>query len=181
MRRAAFTLGTFCLLFFRGRLAQTGSVSIQKQGGSVRGENNRSQTQQQTIIIRLLNGRNGHSIQGERLTVRFFDRSHKSLPDPPSYRNGSSFSLLPATREGGSVVVRMPVGTASLEVDVWGYIDCHRYPKGATSDEYSVLDILKDGLVLENMCGKTREMPNAGELIYYVRPINWWDRLRQPS
>lgn len=42
---------------------------------------------------------------------------------------------------------------------------------------YRVQEILRTGVVAENACGKARNQPAPGVLIFYVRPLHWWEKM----
>jgi hypothetical protein len=42
---------------------------------------------------------------------------------------------------------------------------------------YRFSEILKDGVVSQNICGKATSKPVAGQLTLFVRPLHWWEWL----
>jgi hypothetical protein len=44
---------------------------------------------------------------------------------------------------------------------------------------YSIKKILESGVSTANRCGKFEAEAKPGELIFFVRPLTWWERLSQ--
>lgn len=47
------------------------------------------------------------------------------------------------------------------------------------SNKYSVKELVQTGIVSTTTCGKGTEGRQPGELIIFVRPLSWWERLKQ--
>jgi hypothetical protein len=45
--------------------------------------------------------------------------------------------------------------------------------------EISTKKLLQQGIVWPNSCGKATSSPIPGELIVFVRPLTWWEKLKQ--
>ena len=45
--------------------------------------------------------------------------------------------------------------------------------------EFSTQKILREGIVTENVCGKSTATPKPGEVVIFVRPLTWWEKLKQ--
>ncbi len=43
----------------------------------------------------------------------------------------------------------------------------------------STKQLLQQGIVWPNACGKTTASPKPGELIIFARPLSWWEKLKQ--
>jgi hypothetical protein len=43
----------------------------------------------------------------------------------------------------------------------------------------STKQLLQQGIVWPNTCGKATASPKPGELILFVRPLTWWEKLKQ--
>jgi hypothetical protein len=144
----------------------------------------------QEIRIRVLNGRNGKPITHECLNV--------------SLGPWHGADLLAPTNKDGVVVLHMGGGTVSAEVPsgtrcVGGFParatlpqgedritpasggnDCQRFHKHQvnTPPSYSMQEILQHGVVAENTCGKVRAEAKPGELIFFLRPPTWLEKLK---
>jgi hypothetical protein len=42
----------------------------------------------------------------------------------------------------------------------------------------STKQLLQQGIVWPNACGKVTASPKPGELIVFVRPLSWWEKLK---
>lgn len=117
------------------------------------------------IIIRVVDGRNGHPITDEKLQLWFNSQS------------GSAMSI--ATDEQGVAKVDASAGAALL-VSANLYGDC-RYSKqtGPERPTYPVSDIVRSGVLGANTCGKLKLSPTPGELIFFVRPEHWWEGMKR--
>ena len=63
-----------------------------------------------------------------------------------------------------------------------GYVLCqlhtHDYSWLAMTD-FSTKQVLQQGVVTANTCSKVRASPEPGEVILFVRPLTWWEKLKQ--
>jgi hypothetical protein len=144
----------------------------------------------QEIRIRVLNGRNGKPITQECLNV--------------SLGPWHGADLLAPTNKDGLIVLHVGGGTVSAEVPpgaqcVGGFPtratlpqgedritpasggnDCHPFHKNQvnTPPSYSIQEILQHGVVAENTCGKVRTETKPGELIFFLRPPTWLEKLK---
>jgi hypothetical protein len=39
--------------------------------------------------------------------------------------------------------------------------------------------VLQEGITMANTCGKPTAAAKPGEVIIFVRPLNWWERLKE--
>jgi hypothetical protein len=119
----------------------------------------------ETITIRVIDGRNGHSISDEKLQMWFNSQS------------GSAMSL--STDKQGVATVDAP-SNAALLLSANLYVDC-RYSKqtGPQRPTYAVSDILRSGVLTANTCGKLKLSPTPGELIFFVRPEHLWEGMKR--
>lgn len=52
--------------------------------------------------------------------------------------------------------------------------------RGPYSDRsYSVSEILTTGIAAPNYCGKQKAVAKAGEFVFFVRPMTFWEKTRQ--
>lgn len=117
------------------------------------------------VLVRVVDGRNGRPISGEKLQLWFNSQS------------GSAMSISTDTR--GVAKVDAPPGAALL-LSANLYVDC-RYSKrtGPERPSYPVSDILRSGVLAANTCGKLKLSPKPGELIFFVRPEHWWEGMKR--
>ena len=119
----------------------------------------------QQILIRVVDGRNGHPISDEKLQLWFNSQS------------GSAMSI--STDKQGVAKVDAPSGAALL-LSANLYVEC-RYSKqtGPERPTYPVSDILRSGVLGANTCGKLKLSPTPGELVFFVRPEHWWEGMKR--
>jgi hypothetical protein len=116
-----------------------------------------------TVHLRLIDGRSGKEFTAQYEHVWYAGtynfvagRSHK----------GSGIDAL--VLENG----------ASIWVAANGYHDCRPDKDVKRRVSYAVDDITKNGIVTRNECGNASAAAKPGELILFVRPLNWWESRR---
>ena len=116
-----------------------------------------------TIKVLLMNGKTGKPISDEAPNILF---------------EGFKYQDNPKTNRNGEIV--LTVHSSQLMVLPNLYADCRL--KGdstaAYSVKYSVEEIIKTGIVSENVCGKHRVNPIPGVLVLYARPRTVVERTR---
>lgn len=123
----------------------------------------------QVIYVHVVDGRNGHPIPNERPIVFVY-----------TDRGSDSVFTISAGKDG---VAELDLGKTPadfVQVSANHTIDCRPGPKHATgraTTKYSMKDILQTGIATENTCGKIKLSPKPGEVIFFVRPMNWFERL----
>ena len=150
--------------------------------------------QAETIKIRLLNGRNGRPMTGTASYVNVWAGiERKEAIAIPT--DGNGFASLQLTLDGskanipnpskdqGSIVVANPVVeyNESFQINV-PYALC-----GSRGSNYSWLallqfstkQILENGYVSPNICGKGTASPTPGQVILFVRPLTWWEKFKE--
>jgi hypothetical protein len=137
--------------------------------------------QAQDIRIRVLDGRNGHAVPDEMLNVWL----HEDNDDVRYWfqRHVSRKLLLP-TDKNGAIRLRADSNERFVTFSTDYYLDCRvmktkKVPSGFPP-AVSVAEILKSGVATENGCGKFRVVPTGGELVFFVRPWHWWERVLHP-
>jgi hypothetical protein len=148
----------------------------------------------QTIEIRLLDGRSGRPMVGSSSYVNVWvGAERKEAIAVPTDGNGiarlqltldtSKTNIPSPSRDRGTVVVDNPVVKydESFQLNV-PYVVCG--PGGSNhswlmSEHFSTKQILQDGYVSPNTCGKATGSPKPGQVLLFVRPLSWWETLRQ--
>ena len=120
---------------------------------------------QEIIRIRVLDGRNGRPIGDERVNV-LFDAER-------------SARLVPTDRSGVAVVNLGSEHLDVIRITSDYYVPCQPHPKDSPFLSYSVKEVLQSGIASSNFCGKIEGSPKPGELILFVRPRSFLERLRQ--
>jgi hypothetical protein len=154
----------------------------------------------QEIHIRVLNARNGKSITNECLNVWLGHEWHGASLLAPTNNVGvvilhfadntfTAGSVPGAACEKGLAINAMPVPNGADAIVVTGgyYVACQEYGEVRSGDRlerfippsYSIRKILESGVSATNTCGKFRAQAKPGELIFFVRPPTFWERMRE--
>jgi hypothetical protein len=113
--------------------------------------------QADTIHVRVVDGRNGQKITKERVEVWIIGTNGMPM-------------ILRSTAE-----FEAPAGSR-INVRPDAHLDCRpRERTGLTT--YSVEEIKRLGITTENTCGKLGSKANPGELLLFVQPLHWWEKL----
>jgi len=116
----------------------------------------------QTIRIRLIDGRNGRPLSKEHLQVRVGRKPGRpqSLP----------------TDSAGVALLHVAGSSDSIDVRTYNYLDCRPNFDAGVRPTYSVEVILKSGAVGQNSCGNATAQPAPGELVLFARTHHHWGR-----
>jgi hypothetical protein len=115
------------------------------------------------VVVRIVNGKTGWPIWAERPNVWLGGAN--SPIDPP-----------PRTNLRGEIKLEVPAtGPHELRFLPNWYVDCRSSGDQMAGNKlkYSVDEIIANGIVAENVCGKPRTKPTPGVLTLYVRPRTW--------
>ena len=115
------------------------------------------------IVLKILNGKTGWPIWAELPNVWI---GAATSPLDPSLK----------TNWRGEIKLNVPtIGPRELRFLPNWYADCRSFGDQIVGSKlkYSVDEILENGIVAENVCGKKRAKPTPGVLILYVRPRTW--------
>jgi hypothetical protein len=83
---------------------------------------------------------------------------------------GLSGIINPVVKYGNTISVRA------------GYVLCQtRTPAYSwlAMTDFSTTELLEHGIVTGNTCGKVTASPKPGEVTIFVRPLTWWEKLKQ--
>lgn len=147
----------------------------------------------QTLEIKLVDGRNGHPMVGASSYVNVWVGTERkaAIVVPTDGKGVARIQLTSNPREvnitsstnSGSNVVDHPIVKydESLQINV-PYVLC-----GSGGSNYSWLgvlnfstkDILSRGYVSPNTCGKGTLSPHPGQVVLFVKPLTWWEKLKQ--
>ena len=88
-----------------------------------------------------------------------------------------------SSNDSGPIVVVNPVVeySESFRVNV-PYALCRSGGSDYTwlmRQSFSTKQVIEHGYVSPNTCGKTTAAPKPGEIILFVRPLTWWEKLKQ--
>ncbi len=146
----------------------------------------------QTIEIKLVNGRSGRPVADTCVNV-WVGKERKAAMAIPTDKNG--VARLRLTDRDSEIDTRNPwkgcgdFGVInpivkyddSLRINA-GYVLCQQrtpdYSWLAMRD-FSTEQVVRQGIVTANACGKATASPKPGEVIIFVRPLSWWEKLKQ--
>jgi hypothetical protein len=146
----------------------------------------------QTVTIKLVNGRNGRPMSNSYVNVWVGTTRKKAMVIPTDKDgiarlrltdNDDEVDLHIRGKYSGDNVVIDPIVKYddNFQVNV-GFVICHPH-----APDYSWLSItnistkqlLQQGIVWPNTCGKATASPQPGELVIFVRPLSWWEKMKQ--
>ena len=147
----------------------------------------------QTLEITLVDGRNGRPMVGTSSYVSVWVGTERkeAIAVPTDGKGVARLQLtlnsdevnIPNSKNSGSIVVDHPIVNynESLRINT-PYVLC-----GSGGSEYSWLrsetfstkEILQHGHVSPNTCGKATVSPQPGQVILFVRPLTWWEKVKE--
>jgi hypothetical protein len=145
----------------------------------------------QTIQIKLVNGRNGSPLAGTCVNV-WVGNEQKDAMAIPTDENGvarlrltdknSEVDVHSLWKGCGFFGVTNPVVKYdnSLRINA-SYVLCQPHAPGYSwlaLTSFSTQEVIQRGIVTPNSCGKAAASPKPGEVIMFVRPLNWWEKLK---
>lgn len=147
----------------------------------------------QTIRIKLVNGKNGHPIAEACVNVGVGTKHNAAGIAIPTDKDGvASFSL---TDDNATIntetkwkacgyfgVVNPVVKYAdSIRINI-GYVSCQPHAPDHSwllMMTFPTKDLLQSGVVTANACGKATASPDPGEVVLFVRPLTFREKLKQ--
>ena len=146
----------------------------------------------QTVRIRLVNGKTGSPMVNTCVNT-WIGAGRKDAMAIPTDKDGvAQLHLTDKDAEvstqsqpnscGNFGVVHPVVKYADTIRIVAGYVVCQphgpNYSWLATM-EFSTKQVVQQGVATANTCGKATASPKPGEVIIFVRPLNWREKLKQ--
>ena len=154
----------------------------------------------QEIHIRVLNARTGKTISDDCLNVSLGPWHGADLLAPTN-KNGvvvlhlakNEVTADPASPSWCDRIAilgpkLMPKDADTIAVTSGDYVDCQEWAKAIPGEaakdnlnrapSYRIQKILEVGFAAGNRCGKFKADAKPGELILFVRPFTWWERMR---
>jgi len=155
----------------------------------------------QDIRIRVVDARTGKAINNECVNV-WFGSLHGAYLLAPTNNDGLVLLHLAKNEVTATTVSPTPCGSSAIfgpklllkDVDTIAltsdeYVDCQEWakviPGAAPKDNlsrapsYPIKQILESGVVAGNTCGKARGEAKPGELVFFVRPATFWEKMRR--
>lgn len=146
----------------------------------------------QTLEVKLINGRNGHAVANTCVNVWVGDERKDPLTIPVDANGIGRLSLTNKYAEMkvadswkacGDFGVINPVVQYKdfVKVNV-GYVVCEPHGTDFSWLEVKKLptsELMQKGIVIGNTCGKPTASPTPGRVTIFVRPLNFWEGLKQ--
>ena len=130
----------------------------------------------QEVRIRVLDGRNGRPVRDE-INVDFFENDERGIDI--GHRHNWRW-LTPRTDKDGVIQVRLEPTDKYITVEpaetIDGRLKRKERPDLLHPPLSSVAEIIHSGIVLENHCGEVQAVPGPGELVFFVKPLHWWQK-----
>ena len=115
---------------------------------------------------RLLDGRTGSPVDKAQIRLWYDDAG------------GTPYTL--TTNARGIAVMPEPVGMpVRVLVSSADHIECRKLPPSEPLPGYNLTAIAAKGDAAENRCGTIGAKPAPGELVFYVRPLKWYENLNR--
>jgi hypothetical protein len=148
----------------------------------------------QTLKITWVDGRNGHPMVGASSYVNVWvGTERKEAIAIPTDGNGvarlqltlnpGEINIPNSSKGRGSIVVDHPVVNYNeyLRINT-PYVSCGSGGSNYSwlrSENFSTKEIFQHGYVSPNTCGKATVSPQPGQVILFVRPLIWWEKLKE--
>ena len=146
----------------------------------------------ETIKIRLVDGRSGRPMAGKASYVNVWVGTERkdAIVIPTDVNGIASLNLTFNTAEinippddSGPAVVANPVVKydESFSINV-PYVLCQSHGGNYSwlkIMQLSTSRVLQEGIASANTCGKSRVDAKPGEVIIFVRPLTWWEALKE--
>jgi hypothetical protein len=147
----------------------------------------------QTIEIKLVDGRNGHPMVGASSHVNVWvgGEPKETIVIPTHEKGVARLQLtlnpsevnIPNSKNNGSIVIDHPVVKydESFRINA-PYVLCE--PGGGHYSwlelkNFSTKEVLDHGYVSANTCGKVTVSPQPGQVVLFVRPLTFWEKIKQ--
>jgi hypothetical protein len=126
-----------------------------------------------TIQIRLLDGKTGLPVKGSNYMVRIdhHDTAHNEWVQIKD--DGTVLATLPL--DAHEVAIK-----ATYDMSMQTYISCDVAKESDKERDiwYPIAQILKSGVVAPNECSQTHYTAKPGEFVFFVRKRNWVEQLK---
>lgn len=146
----------------------------------------------QTIKIKLVDGRNGRPMVGTSAYVNVWvGKERKEAIAIPTDDNGVARLQLTLNPDEENIPISTGHGTIVEEHPVVKYAESFRINApyvlcGAEGNRswldlksFSTKEVLDHGYASGNTCGKVTATPQPGQVILFVRPLTFWEKMKQ--
>ena len=146
----------------------------------------------QMVTIKLVNGRNGHPMSNSHVNVWVGTKRTKAMTIPTDKDgiaqlrltdNDGEVNLHMREKYVGDDVVIDPIVKydENFRVSV-PFVICYPHVRDYSwlaGTNISTKQLLQQGIVWPNSCGKATASPKPGQLTIFVRPLTWWEKLKE--
>jgi hypothetical protein len=146
----------------------------------------------QTIRIKLLDGKNGRPLAGKCVNVWVGNGRKDAMALPTNQDGVASLTLTQNDAQidtqhvwkgCGLLGVINPIVKYSDQIKInASYVSCQPH----TADfswlaikAFPVKEIVQSGIATANTCGKAKASPEPGEIILFVRPLSFWEKMKE--
>ena len=130
----------------------------------------------QTITIQMLDSKTGRPITTSEFQVW---ANHDTSRDHIRWVRPSKDGVGELVITHDTDVIRV---LAQYGPSRWSYVNCDgANDRGAKAIDhwYAVPEILNSGVVAPNHCSTAKAIAKPGEFIFFVRPMNFWEKFRE--
>ena len=146
----------------------------------------------QTVTIKLVNGRDGHPMSNSHVNI-WVGTKRKEAMVIPTDKDGVARLRLAANNDEVNLHMREEYFGDNIVIDpIMKYdeligvnvpfVICYPHVRDYSwlaVTNISTKQLLQQGIVWPNSCGKATASPKPGELVIFVRPLSWWEELKQ--
>jgi len=146
----------------------------------------------QTVRIKLLNGKNGHPLVGNCVNVWVGSGRKEAMALPTNEDGVASLKLTQNDAEIETEHVWKGCGLLGVIDPIVKYSDQIRINTSFVSCQqrtpdfswlairpFSTKEIVQSGIVTTNTCGKAKTSPEPGEIVLFVRPLSFWEKMKE--
>jgi len=167
-------------LYFKALVIPFVLVAIASWGTALHG---------QSIRIKLVNGRNGSPMAhtcvnvgvGHIVHMLAIPTNEDGIAELRLTHNDSEINTQNHWKGCGDWGVIDPVVKYGDDIGInAGYVLCQMRTDYSwlAITKFSTLEVLQHGIVMTNTCGKATASPTPGEVVLFVRPLTWWEKLK---
>ena len=146
----------------------------------------------QVVKVKLVDGKSGRPLAHSCVNVWVGTQQKTAMAIPTDDEGIASLQLTNRSDEVDTgnrskscgefgVVNPVVLYADSIRINV-GYVLCQAPPlaaPGLTMTDFQTRQLIRDGIVTPNTCGKSTVSLRRGELAIFVRSLSFWERLKQ--
>jgi hypothetical protein len=127
-----------------------------------------------TITIRMLDSKTGNPIPPSMFQVTINTKDYSHLESFPPNKEGLGELVV----KGDATVISVQ---ALYQPGDRIFVDCDLVKDKIAfqSHWYAIPEIFASGIVAPNSCSKLKAVARPGEFVFFVRPMNWYEKLKE--